>query len=314
AGAAARASRAARFPVRDFPDGCRDGHGGAGAGRLLRSSRPGGAAQARRQLGHGRGPALDEGETSLARGGDVVSGVAGEARGAAAPDREGRNLHGLGQGGVRGDGLNLRARGGDRGSKRTGAPARFQSSGANGRGGCRGKRVAGGSVQIRQDADVRLVRRPGHEEDGRPGGSGRGARGPAAGAGGSPLMIQLFRVCKEYGRFRHALTDVTCSIERGEFVFLTGPSGAGKSTFLKLLFRAEPPTSGQILVNGRNIGVLPDSQVPYFRRTVGVVFQDFKLIARKTVFENIAFVQSVLGLPRAEQKRRAYQVLKRVGL
>ena len=127
-------------------------------------------------------------------------------------------------------------------------------------------------------------------------------------------MIQLFRVCKEYGRFRHALSDVTCSIERGEFVFLTGPSGAGKSTFLKLLFRDEPPTSGQILVNGRNIGVLPSSQVPYFRRTIGVVFQDFKLIARKSVFENIAFVQNVLGLPRAEQKRRAYQVLKRVGL
>jgi cell division transport system ATP-binding protein len=127
-------------------------------------------------------------------------------------------------------------------------------------------------------------------------------------------MIQLFRVSKEYGRFRHALDDVTCTIERGEFVFLTGPSGAGKSTFLKLLFREEPPTSGQILVNGRNIGVLPASQVPYFRRTVGVVFQDFKLIPRKSVFENIAFVQNVLGLPRAEQKRRAYQVLKRVGL
>ncbi len=127
-------------------------------------------------------------------------------------------------------------------------------------------------------------------------------------------MIQLFRVSKEYGRFRHALTEVTCSIERGEFVFLTGPSGAGKSTFLKLLFRDEPPSGGQILVNGRNIGVLPDSQVPYFRRTIGVVFQDFKLIARKSVFENIAFVQNVLGLPRAEQKRRAYQVLKRVGL
>src|SRR5215475_11646760 len=127
-------------------------------------------------------------------------------------------------------------------------------------------------------------------------------------------MIQLFRVCKEYRRFRHALSDVTCSIERGEFVFLTGPSGAGKSTFLKLLFRDEPPTSGQILVNGRNIGVLPSSQIPYFRRTIGVVFQDFKLIGRKTVFENIAFVQNVLGLPRAEQKRRAYHVLKRVGL
>jgi cell division transport system ATP-binding protein len=127
-------------------------------------------------------------------------------------------------------------------------------------------------------------------------------------------VIQLFRVSKDYGRFRHALTDVSCSIERGEFVFLTGPSGAGKSTFLKLLFRDEAPTSGQIIVNGRNIGVLPDSQIPYFRRTIGVVFQDFKLIARKTVFENIAFVQNVLGLPRAEQKRRAYQVLKRVGL
>jgi cell division transport system ATP-binding protein len=127
-------------------------------------------------------------------------------------------------------------------------------------------------------------------------------------------VIQLFRVSKDYGRFRHALADVSCTIERGEFVFLTGPSGAGKSTFLKLLFRAEPPSDGQIVVNGRNIGVLPESQVPYFRRTVGVVFQDFKLIARKSVFENISFVQNVLGLPRAEQKRRAYQVLKRVGL
>ena len=127
-------------------------------------------------------------------------------------------------------------------------------------------------------------------------------------------MIQLFRVCKDFGPFRHALSDVTFSVEHGEFVFLTGPSGAGKSTLLKLIFREELPTSGQILVNGRNIGVLPDSQVPYLRRTLGVVFQDFKLIARKTVFENLAFVQSVLGLSRGEQKRRAYQALKRVGL
>jgi cell division transport system ATP-binding protein len=127
-------------------------------------------------------------------------------------------------------------------------------------------------------------------------------------------VIHLFSVSKEYGRFRHALTDVSFTVERGEFIFLTGPSGAGKSTLLRLLFREEPPTSGQILVNGRNISVLPSSQVPYFRRTIGVVFQDFKLIARKTVFENIAFVQNVLGLPRSEQKRRAYQVLKRVGL
>ena len=127
-------------------------------------------------------------------------------------------------------------------------------------------------------------------------------------------MIQLFRVSKDYGRFRHALIEVSCTIDRGEFVFLTGPSGAGKSTFLRLLFREETPSSGQILVNGRNISVLPPSQIPAFRRTVGVVFQDFKLIRRKTIFENVSFVQNVLGLPRSEQRRRAYQVLKRVGL
>jgi cell division transport system ATP-binding protein len=137
---------------------------------------------------------------------------------------------------------------------------------------------------------------------------------PEARAADSAPMIQLFRVCKDFGAFRHALADVTFQVERGEFVFLTGPSGAGKSTLLKLIFREELPTSGQILVNGRNIAVLPESQVPYFRRTLGVVFQDFKLIGRKTVFENLAFVQSVLGLPRSEQKRRAYQALKRVGL
>jgi cell division transport system ATP-binding protein len=136
---------------------------------------------------------------------------------------------------------------------------------------------------------------------------------PEQATAGGP-MIQLFRVCKDFGPFRHALAEVSFTVERGEFVFLTGPSGAGKSTLLKLLFREELPTSGQIVVNGRNIGVLPDGQVPYFRRTLGVVFQDFKLIGRKTVFENLAFVQSVLGLSRSEQKRRAYQALKRVGL
>jgi cell division transport system ATP-binding protein len=127
-------------------------------------------------------------------------------------------------------------------------------------------------------------------------------------------VIQLFHVSKEFTRYRHALTDVTFEIGRGEFVFLTGPSGAGKTTLLRLLFRDEKPTEGQIIVNGRNIGVLPDSRLPFFRRQIGIVFQDFKLIARKTVFENIAFVQNVLGRPLAEQKRRAYQVLKQVGL
>jgi cell division transport system ATP-binding protein len=127
-------------------------------------------------------------------------------------------------------------------------------------------------------------------------------------------VIQLYGVSKKYGPYREALVDVSFRIEPGEFAFLTGPSGAGKSTLLRLLFLEERPTVGQILVNGRNIGVLPASQVPYLRRTTGVVFQDFRLIGRKTVFENISFVQNVLGLSRAEQKRRAYHVLKRVGL
>ncbi len=127
-------------------------------------------------------------------------------------------------------------------------------------------------------------------------------------------MIQVFHVSKEYGRYRQALSDVTFGVERGEFVFLTGPSGAGKTTLLRLLFRAELPTEGQIVVNGRNIGVLPKSKLPFFRRTIGVVFQDFKLIPRKTVFENVSFVQNVLGVPLAEQRSRTYQVLKQVGL
>ena len=127
-------------------------------------------------------------------------------------------------------------------------------------------------------------------------------------------MIQLYGVSKKYGPFRDALLDISFQVAAGEFIFLTGPSGAGKSTLLRLLFLEEAPTEGQILVNGRNIGVLPHSQIPHLRRTMGVVFQDFRLIARKTVFENISFVQNVLGLARAEQKRRAYHVLKRVGL
>jgi cell division transport system ATP-binding protein len=127
-------------------------------------------------------------------------------------------------------------------------------------------------------------------------------------------MIQVFHLSKEYGKYRHALADVSFTIHKGEFVFLTGPSGAGKTTLLRLLFRDELPSEGQIIVNGRNIVALPNSKLPYFRRTVGIVFQDFKLIGRKTVFENLAFVQNILGTPSQEQKRRAYQVLKQVGL
>ena len=86
-------------------------------------------------------------------------------------------------------------------------------------------------------------------------------------------MIQTFHVSKQYSRENVALTDVTLEIDKGEFVFLTGPSGAGKTTFLKLIFREETPTSGQILVNGRNVSAIPEAKIPYLRRDIGVVFQ-----------------------------------------
>lgn len=127
-------------------------------------------------------------------------------------------------------------------------------------------------------------------------------------------MIQTYHVYKQYNRDNAALNDVTVKVEKGEFVFLTGPSGAGKTTFLKLIFREEVPTQGQILVNGRNVSAIPESKIPFLRRSIGVVFQDFKLLQRKTVFENVAFVLQVMGVTKNERKRRAFQVLKQVGL
>jgi len=97
-------------------------------------------------------------------------------------------------------------------------------------------------------------------------------------------------------------------------VFITGPSGAGKSTLLRLMLRRELPTQGQILVNGRNVVSLPASKIPELRRSIGVVFQDFKLIRRKSALENVAYVLNVAGVARGEQKRRSYLALKGVGL
>jgi len=119
---------------------------------------------------------------------------------------------------------------------------------------------------------------------------------------------------KSYGEGAVALRDVSLEVGRGEFVFITGPSGAGKSTLLRLLLRRERPTSGTIVVNGRDLATLCDSKVPQHRRALGVVFQDFKLIRRKTALENVAYVLNVAGIPRSEQKRRAYLALKGVGL
>ena len=127
-------------------------------------------------------------------------------------------------------------------------------------------------------------------------------------------MIQAFRVTKRYDAQGVALRDVSLHVPKGEFCFLTGPSGAGKTTLLRLILREELPTEGQILVGGRNVSVLPKHKIPEFRRTLGVVFQDFKLLKLKTILENVAFVLRVLGVPEEERRRRAFLALKSVGL
>jgi len=127
-------------------------------------------------------------------------------------------------------------------------------------------------------------------------------------------MITLTHVGKQYDRIHTALADVNFNIEAGEFIFLTGPSGAGKSTLLKLLFREQISSSGEIQMAGHRLATMPEKEIPLLRRKVGVVFQDFKLIRSRTIFENVAFVLKVLGVSAAEQKQRTFRALKMVGL
>jgi cell division transport system ATP-binding protein len=127
-------------------------------------------------------------------------------------------------------------------------------------------------------------------------------------------MIQFFHVYKTYAKDVEALVDINLHIQKGEFVFLTGPSGAGKTTLLRLIFRDELPTSGQILVNGRNVVKLPGRALPALRRSIGVIFQDFKLLRERSVFDNLALVYRVLGVPSTVGKRKVANVLKLVGL
>ena len=127
-------------------------------------------------------------------------------------------------------------------------------------------------------------------------------------------MIEAYHLSRVYRRGVYALRDLSLTIDKDEFVFLTGPSGAGKSTLLRLLLRQDLPSGGQLTVAGQNLANLRSGQVQTYRRTVGLVFQDFKLITRKTVLENVAFVSRVLGLSISQQRRKTFQVLKWVGL
>ena len=127
-------------------------------------------------------------------------------------------------------------------------------------------------------------------------------------------MIDLNQVSKRYPGGQVGLKEVSLSIPKGQLVFLTGASGAGKTTLLKLIYREEMATEGYVLVNGRNVSSLPANKVPYLRRTIGVVFQSFRLIPRKTVFENVSYLPRILGLDHREQKKLAYETLRRVGL
>ena len=127
-------------------------------------------------------------------------------------------------------------------------------------------------------------------------------------------MIKLTNVTKIYKTGVRALNDVNLTIEPGEFVYVIGTTGAGKSTFIKLLYREEKPTSGKVEVVGQDVSKIKNSKVPYFRRNIGVVFQNFRLLPKKTVFENVAYALEVIDTPRVEIRRRVRATLELVGL
>ena len=126
-------------------------------------------------------------------------------------------------------------------------------------------------------------------------------------------MIEFYHVSKAYNGWP-ALHDVSFKIDKGEFVFLTGHSGAGKTTLLRLIFRADAPDEGQILVNNRNLLHIRESEIPYLRRMIGFVFQDFRLLPKKTVFENVALALKVTGMPEGVLRVRVAETLSAVGL
>ena len=127
-------------------------------------------------------------------------------------------------------------------------------------------------------------------------------------------MIEMHDVWKTYPDGTTALQSVNVVIDRNEFVYVVGPSGAGKSTFMKLIYREEVPSKGQISVNGFNIGKLKQRKIPFVRRNIGVIFQDFRLLPKLTAYENVAFAMEVVEAPRRQIRRRTMEALDLVGL
>ncbi len=127
-------------------------------------------------------------------------------------------------------------------------------------------------------------------------------------------ILRLERVSKVYEPNITALDEISFSVEKGEFLFITGPSGAGKSTLLNLIFRAEKPTSGEIYFEGRPLSSYARKEIPFLRRKIGVVFQDFKLLENRTVFENVAISLEIQGVSEGEIRRRVLKILERLGL
>jgi cell division transport system ATP-binding protein len=123
----------------------------------------------------------------------------------------------------------------------------------------------------------------------------------------------MFHVYRNYGT-KNALIDITLDVYKNEFLFISGPSGAGKTTLLKLLYLAEPASEGQILIDGVNLSRIPNKRIPFLRRTIGIIFQDYKLIPTKTVFENVALVLEAAGKSRRFIQKKVNSVLRTVGM
>ncbi len=127
-------------------------------------------------------------------------------------------------------------------------------------------------------------------------------------------ILRVEKISKIYEPHIRALENISFSVKKGEFIFITGPSGAGKTTLLKLIFRQEKPTTGEIFFEGRPISRLKRKEIPLLRRKIGIIFQDFKLLENRTVFENISIALEILGLSKTEIERRVFEVLETLGL